>query len=395
MADVLQSTRRGYRAPTDSAGQAGAPTLLAAGYSRLLGGAGIRVNGARDSDMRVHDTRLWRRIALQGSLGLGDAYVDGWWDSPSLDEYFCHLIRCKVDRQIWNLPKRALGVVAALGNLQNVRRARAVGEIHYDLNNELYRAMLGERMVYTCAYWRNASTLDQAQEHKLELVCRKLALEPGMKVLDIGCGWGSFARFAAERYGAEVVGVTIAADQAALARELCAGLPVEIRVQDYREVEGSFDRVVSLGMFEHVGRKNYRRYMDLVRQRLTPDGIFVMQSIGLNGEGSGIDPWVTRHIFPNSEIPTLKRIVSAFDGILKLEDWHSFGTDYDRTLMAWYENFVTAWPRFAGDFGPRFFRLWSYYLLMFAGVFRGRGLDLWQLVLTPGQRVHSYQRPLY
>lgn len=395
MADALRSTGQGFSPSTGPGPQVAAPTLLAAGYARLLDGAGIRVNGACDWDMRVKDARLWRRIALHGTLGLGDAYVDGWWDAARLDEFFTRLIRCRVDRQLWNLPKRILGIVAALGNLQNIRRARQVGETHYDLNNDLYRAMLGERMVYTCAYWRNATTLDRAQEDKLELVCRKLALEPGMKVLDIGCGWGSFARFAAERYGAEVVGVTIAADQAALARQLCAGLPVDIRVQDYREVEGSFDRVVSLGMFEHVGRKNYRCYMDLIRQRLAGDGIFVMQTIGLNGEGSGIDPWVTRHIFPNSEIPTLKRITAAFDGVLKLEDWHSFGADYDRTLMAWYANFIAAWPRFAAHFGPRFYRLWSYYLLMFAGVFRGRGLDLWQLVLTPSGRTESYQRPLY
>jgi cyclopropane-fatty-acyl-phospholipid synthase len=369
--------------------------LLEAGYARMLATAGIRINGRRAWDMRITDARLWRRIALGGTLGLGDAYVDGWWDSPRLDEFFARLVRCRIDRHFWNLPKHILGFVAAIGNLQNVRRARRVGEQHYDLSNDLYRAMLGERMVYTCGYWRDAGTLDEAQEHKLELVCRKLMLEPGMRVLDIGCGWGSFARYAAERYGVEVVGVTISSEQAARAREACAGLPVDIRVQDYREVDGRYDRIVSLGMFEHVGRKNYRRYMQVVHERLVTDGIFVMQVIGLNGNGSGIDPWVTRHIFPNSEIPTSRRLTASFEGLLKLEDWHCFGQDYDRTLMAWHANFAAAWHRFEATFGPRFHRLWTYYLLMFAGVFRGRGLDLWQLVLTPRERLVPYQRPLY
>lgn len=367
---------------------------LGSAYARLLEGAGIEVNGNRPWDMRVHDPRLWRQLLWRGTLGLGDAYVAGWWDADALDQFFERLLRARIDRRFFNLPKRLRNAVAALGNLQNLTRAREVGSVHYDLDNALYRAMLGERMVYTCGYWRDAATLDAAQAAKLELVCRKLEFAPGMRVLDIGCGWGSFARYAAEHHGVEVTGITIAPEQAALARELTRGLPVEIRVQDYREVRGCYDRIVSLGMFEHVGRKNYALFCAQVQALLAADGLFLLHTIGLDDHGSGIDPWVTRYIFPNSEIPTLARLAQAIQGRFKLEDWHNFGTDYARTLRAWHANFDAAWSHFEPRLGPRFQRLWRYYLLMFAGVFAARGLDLWQLVLGGRGRRAGYRRPL-
>ncbi len=369
-------------------------TLLAAPYARLLEQAGVKVNGHRPWDIQVHDQRLWRRLAAHGTLGFGEAYVDGWWDAVELDALFDRLVRAGLDRRVFNLPKRIQGIAAALANLQDAIGARKVGAVHYDLDNDLYRAMLGERMIYTCAWWHNARTLDQAQDNKLDLVCRKLGLEAGMKVLDIGCGWGGFARFAAERYGVEVLGVTISPQQARLAERVCADLPVEIRVQDYRDVTGRFDRIVSLGMFEHVGRKNYRRYMSLIRTWLPEDGLALLHTIGRNDSGNGVDPWVTRYIFPNSEVPTLKRISAAIDGQLKMEDWHNFGANYDPTLRAWHTNFAAAWPRLSARFDERFRRMWRYYLLMFAGVFRARGLDLWQIVLSPRGRRGGYHRPM-
>jgi cyclopropane-fatty-acyl-phospholipid synthase len=387
--DSATGNTRGARQRVEKAGHG----LLGQAYARLLEQAGIAVNGPHDWDMQVHDTRLWRRMLLHGTLGLGDAYVDGWWDVAHLDQFIARAVRARLDDRIPNLPKRLGAVSVALGNLQDLARARRVGEVHYDLDNALYRAMLDARMIYTCGYWPLAHDLDEAQEHKLDLVCRKLALEPGMRVLDIGCGWGGFARFAAERYGVAVVGLTISREQAELARTVCAGLPVEIRLEDYREFHGRFDRVVSLGMFEHVGRKNYRTYMTIARECLADDGLMLLHTIGRNDNGPGIDPWVTRHIFPNSEIPTIERIARAFDGLLVMEDWHNFGADYDRTLMAWHANFEAAWPRFAARFGERFHRAWRYYLLTFAGVFRARGLQLWQLVLAPHGRPGGYRRP--
>ncbi|MGE0861460.1 MAG: cyclopropane fatty acyl phospholipid synthase [Gammaproteobacteria bacterium] len=372
----------------------GNPGWLAARYLHLLHEADVALDGRRPWDLRVHDARLWRRIALTGTRGLGDAYVDGWWDVERLDLLFARLIEARADRRAWNLPRRALRLAHRVANHQTVTRAREVGTRHYDLDPRLYAAMLDKRMVYTCAYWARATTLDQAQEDKLELVCRKLQLEPGMRVLDVGCGWGSFARYVAERHGAHVVGVTISRQQAEHARLACAGLPVEIRDQDYRLVDERFDRIVSLGMFEHVGSRNYATYMQKLRDCLVSDGLCVLQTVGLPDDGPGMDPWVTHHIFPNSQVPSAARLVQAVQNRLRIEDWHCFGPDYIRTLRAWHGNFRDAWPRLRELFEPRFFRLWSYYLLMFAGVFRARGLDLWQLVLAAPGRTAAYRRPL-
>ena len=339
--------------------------------------------------MQVHDSLC--RLLLHGTLGLVRP-CRGLVDAPALDEF--RPARRAPARRPHPEPAQTPGaLLVALGNLQSERRARHACEVHYDLDNAFYAAMLDRRMIYTCGYWQHARDLDEAQEHKLDLVCRKLELRPGLRVLDIGCGWGGLARYAAERYGVSVVGVTISRAQAELARAACAGLPVEIRLADYRTVHECFDRVVSLGMFEHVGRKNYRTYMQVARACLADDGLMLLHTIGRNDDGAGVDPWVTRYIFPNSEVPTIARIAHAFDGLLVMEDWHNFGADYDRTLMAWHANFEAAWSRFAPRFGARFQRLWRYYLLTFAGVFRARALQLWQLVLTPHGRPGGYRRP--
>jgi cyclopropane-fatty-acyl-phospholipid synthase len=343
--------------------------------------------------MRVHDERVFARCLRDGTIGLGDAYVEGWWEAAALDEFFCRLIAARVDERVLNLRRGLASVQAALLNLQTRYLSRRVAERHYDLGNELYDAMLDRRMIYTCAYWADAATLDEAQEAKLDLVCRKLGLAPGMRVLDIGCGWGGLAEFAARRYGASVVGVTISEEQATLARERCAGLPVDIRLQDYRDVDGRFDRIVSLGMFEHVGRKNYREYMQTARRLLAPDGLFLLHTIGRNNHGAGIDPWVTRYIFPNSEIPSLRRVADAVHRLFVVEDLHNFGADYARTLLAWRDNFQRAWPAFAARMPSDFQRRWHYYLSMFAGVFRARGLQLWQFVLSPNGVAGGYRRP--
>lgn len=370
-------------------------TCLRERYAQMLVHADIKINGHRPWDMAVTHPQLFRRCLLHGSLGLGEAYVEGWWEAERLDQFFEHLISAHVDEAIVNLPRRSVALLAACCNLQGRKRAHRVAEVHYDLSNELYRAMLGPRMVYTCGYWAHANDLDTAQEHKLELVCRKLELKPGMRVLDIGCGWGSFAKYAAENYGVEVVGVTISQAQVAMARELCRDLPIEIRLQDYREVATQFDRIVSLGMFEHVGRKNYRAYFDTARRNLRPDGLFLLHTIGRNDQGLGIDPWVTRYIFPNSEIPSLARVVQAFDRRFVLEDLHNFGADYARTLRAWHDNFTRACPTFATPLPAQFERLWKYYLMLFAGAFRARSLQTWQLVLSPSGIRGGYRRPAY
>jgi cyclopropane-fatty-acyl-phospholipid synthase len=359
---------------------------------RLLERAGIGLNGSNPWDMHVLDPRAYPRILSQGNLGLGEAYMDGWWECEQLDEFIHRALRANLETQIrfsWHEAWQLLRVL--LANLQSKARAYMVGERHYDLGNQLYQCMLDSRMTYTCGYWRNAADLEQAQTNKLDLVCRKIGLQPGDRVLDIGCGWGSFAEFAARNYAAEVVGITISREQAELARQRCNGLPVDIRLQDYRDLHETFDHIVSLGMFEHVGWKNYRTYMQVVQRCLRDKGLFLLHSIGANQSGLHSDAWIDRHIFPNGGLPSIAQIGKAIEPDWVMEDWHNFGADYDLTLMAWYANFEQHWAELAPHFDQRFYRMWRYYLLTCAGAFRARNLQLWQIVLSKGGVADGYR----
>lgn len=349
----------------------------------LLAEADVALDGDRPWDLRVHDERLFARALARGSLGLGESYMDGWWDCPRLDELFARVLAAGLDRRVRTWAYVPVFLRAFFTNLQRPSRAFAVGRRHYDLGNDLYRAMLGRTMVYSCGWWAEAESLDQAQEAKLELIAGKLGLAPGMRVLDVGCGWGTTARFLAERYGVEVVGVTVSAEQARLAAQLCRGLPVEIRLEDYRRLAGRFDRVLSVGMFEHVGVKNYRTFFQVVRRCLDDGGLFLLHTIGGDRSVRAIDPWIGRYIFPNSMLPSVRQIAAAAEGLFVLEDWHNFGADYDRTLMAWWENFDAAWEELRERYDERFYRMWRFYLLSCAGSFRARKNQLWQLVLSP------------
>jgi len=359
----------------------------------LLALADVTVGGDRPWDIQVYDERTYARVLATGHLGLGESYMDGWWNCPSLDELVRRLLEAKLDTHInpWRDLPRALR--ARLVNLQSPTRAFHIGRHHNDIGNDLYRRMLDRRMIYSCAYWRDAATLDEAQEAKLDLVCRKLGLEPGMRVLDIGCGWGGTARFAAERYGVSVVGVTVSEQQVRLGREMCAGLDVEIRLQDYRDVTGTFDRVLSLGMIEHVGYKNYRRFMRQVRRLLTDDGLFLLHTIGGNTSTTRTDAWTDRYIFPNSMLPSPGQLATAVEGLFVLEDWHSFGHYYDPTLLSWHRNFEDAWPELSARYDERFHRMWRYFLLSSAGSFRARRNEVWQMVLSPGGVPGGYDAP--
>lgn len=364
---------------------------------QILERADVRINGDRPWDMRVNDNRLWRRILLHGNIGLGDAYMDGWWDCRAIDELVSRLLRVVTvrERQPWRvvLP----GVFRGLfWNLQSLRRAFQVGERHYDIGNDLYRAMLGEDMVYSCAYWRGgARSLEEAQRAKLDLVCRKLGLKEGMRVLDIGCGWGSFCKYAAEKYGTTVVGLTVSREQVKHAREHLRDLPVEVHLQDYRNHKGVYDRIVSIGMFEHVGPKNYRTFMEVARRSLHPEGLFLLHTIGSNETGLPVRSWYTKHIFPNGSIPSVQQIGRAVERRFVVEDLHNFGPDYALTLMAWYGNFEKAWPTLEGSrpqYTRRFHRMWRFYLLSCAGAFRARDQQLWQWVLSPNGLTGGYDR---
>jgi cyclopropane-fatty-acyl-phospholipid synthase len=362
---------------------------------RLLAQADVKLNGERPWDIRVHDPRTAGRVLAQGSLGLGESYMEGWWDCEALDEFFCRLLRARLDERVspttvWH------SLRARLFNLQSVRRAWQVGKAHYDLGNDFFAAMLDSRMTYTCGYWARATNLEDAQAAKLDLVCRKLGLRPGMRLLDIGCGWGSLMKFAARHYGVSCEGLTISRQQAAHIRRNREGLPIEAHLADYRtfnpEGRETFDRLASVGMFEHVGRRNHGSYFDMAARSLDAGGLFLLHTIGKNRRTAGTDPWIDRYIFPNGELPSLGEIADRSEARFVIEDVHNFGADYDRTLTAWHARFDAAWPRFAPALGERFRRMWRYYLLACAGTFRARTTQLWQVVLSPGGVPNGYSR---
>ncbi|MBV8036432.1 cyclopropane fatty acyl phospholipid synthase [Roseateles sp.] len=362
--------------------------------SQLLARADVRFNGTRPWDMRVHDPRLYRRLLTQWSLGAGEAYVDGDWDCERLDLLFERLLRTDLDRTAPPAARLRLlleGLRQRLFNLQSVARAHQVGERHYDVGNDVFEAMLDSRMIYSCGYWEHAQDLEQAQEHKLAMICRKLELRPGETLLDIGCGWGGLARYAAERHGVAVTGVTISKEQLALAEQRCAGLPITLLLQDYRSLRGRFDKIVSVGMFEHVGLKNYATYFDTARRLLAPAGLFLLHTIGVDRRTPHTDPWIERYIFPNGKLPSPAELGGALEGCFIIEDWHNFGLDYDRTLMCWAERFEAAWPRLSARYDAAFRRMFRYYLLSCAGFFRSRQGQLWQLVLSRPERGGVYR----
>lgn len=349
----------------------------------LLKETGIKIDGNNPYDIHVRDERFYKRVLAQGSLGLGESYMDGWWDCKKLDEFFHKVLYYGIENSVKkNLPFLFEVLMAKAFNMQSKGKAFQIGEKHYNLGNELFENMLDDRMVYTCGYWKNARTLNKAQEAKLDLVCQKLGLKPGMKILDIGCGWGSFAKYAAEKYKVKVVGVTVSKEQVELGRKLCKGLPVEIRLQDYRDVNEKFDHIVSLGMIEHVGRKNYKTYMEVAHRCLKDDGLFLLHTIGTNESDSSTDRWMNKYIFPNGTLPSIKQLASSIENLFVMEDWHNFGTDYDKTLTEWYKNFEKNWSKIESNYDERFHRMWKYYLLSCAGAFRARKIQLWQIVLS-------------
>ena len=351
--------------------------------TELLDKAGIMINGPRPFDMRIKHPDTLMRILQEGSLGLGESYMDGWWECDRLDVFFDKVLTAKLDQQLPSHLKDILRIARArLFNMQTRHRAWQVGKEHYDLGNDLFNAMLDPNMQYSCAYWKHADTLADAQVAKLKMICEKLQLQPGMKVLDIGCGWGGLAAYMAKEYGVSVVGVTISKEQQQLAQKRCEGLPVQIMLQDYRDLNEEFDRIVSVGMFEHVGPKNYRTYFNVVNRCLKKDGLFLLHCIGSNTSGVKADAWISKYIFPNGCLPSIRQIADEAEGHLIMEDWHNFGADYDKTLMAWDENFVRAWDSIKNNYSPRFYRMFRYYLNACAGAFRARDIQLWQVLFS-------------
>ncbi len=359
---------------------------------KLLLEAGVVLNGKKSADIQVHNEKFYVSVLKDLVLGLGETYVKKWWDCECLDEFFYCLLRANLseklrkDRQfLYYMLKAKLRLLLLSGwNLQAGSRAFEVGKRHYDLGNTLYQAMLDKELIYSCGYWKECSNLNDAQQAKLALTCEKMQLKPGMHVLDIGCGWGGFCRYAAEKYGVSVLGVTVSKKQYQYAKALCQGFPVEICFMDYRTIQGGFDRICSIGMFEHVGPKNYFSYMQIAHRCLKKGGLFLLHTIGSNVSQYHPNPWIHKYIFPNGVLPSIQQIGKASESFFVMEDWHNFGAYYDQTLMAWYANFVKNWNSLKEYYDEAFYRMWKYYLLACAGAFRARDIQLWQIVFSKG-----------
>lgn len=358
--------------------------------TKHLKNAGISINGNHPYDVQIFNDQIYSRLKFQPSLEAGESYMEGWWDCEQLDEFFYRICKHTVDAKFQgSFANAAQTVLNTLFNLQSKVLSLQVAKEHYNLGNDFYAHMLGSSMAYTCGYWREAKTLDEAQYHKFDLICRKIGLQPGERVLELGCGWGTFAKYVAENYGCEVVAVNIAEEQVAFAREIGKDLPIVFHQCDYRDShlynsDGKpFDKVISIGLCEHVGYKNYQTFAETIRNNLREDGLALVHTIGKDFTDTFTDPWIKKYIFPNSILPTIKLLSSTFEKRFVIEDLHNFGADYDLTLMEWYKNFVENWDKFKDSYGEKFFRKWKYYLLSCAGAFRARSMQLWQIVLSP------------
>jgi cyclopropane-fatty-acyl-phospholipid synthase len=358
----------------------------------LLALADVQVNGTRPWDIQVHNEAFYVRALRHGIVGVGEAYMDGWWDCEKLDEFSFRVLRSDLEKKARNWRIALHYLKASIFNYQKKSRSIEVAEKHYNIGNDLYERMLGRTMAYTCAYYKDTDNLDEAQDAKFDLICRKVGLKPGMRILDLGCGFGTFMKYAAEHYGVSAVGVNLSKEQVKFGREACKGLPVEFLEADYREatLEGKFDRVISIGLTEHIGYKNYKSFFAVAERHLVDDGLFLLHTIGWPESVSAADPWINKYIFPNGMVPSIKQLAGPMENHFIVEDLHNFGPDYDKTLMAWFENFDKSWPEIKHNYDERFYRMWSYYLLTCAGMFRARTGQLWQFVLSKNGIVGGY-----
>ena len=353
--------------------------------SDLFEGADVQIGGSRPWDIKVNNDRFYRRVMADGSLGLGEAYMDGDWNCESLDQFFDRVISHRLNEKHGiTLPLAILVMGSRIQNRQTISRAKQAADVHYDLPIDIFEATFDRRLTGSCGYWKDATTLNDAQDAKLDLVCRKIGLKQNNTILDIGCGWGSFIGYAAEHFDAKCKGITISPVQVDYAKKRYAGSSVHPILQDYRNFDGQkVDHLVSMGMFEHVGPKNYRTYFECARRYMKDDGLFLLHTIWENERYPTIDAWQNKYIFPNGDLPSVGQITTAVEGLFVVEDVHNFGTFYDKTLMAWNEKFQANRPKMVRCHGERFCRMWEYYLLQSAGAFRCRHISVGQFVLSP------------
>lgn len=349
----------------------------------MLTSAGVTINGSNPWDIQVIDDRTFLQVLRSKSLGLGEAYMEGWWNCRRLDEFICRVLKAGIDGKIKAGCRFLVNSLSAvIFNMQSKNRSRIVAERHYDLDNDLFMSFLDPYNQYSCAYFEGTQDLNDAQIKKMDLICKKIRLCPSDHVLDIGCGWGGLAGYMAKRYGCNVTAVNISSEQIRHARDFCNNLPVNIVSSDYRDIQGTFDKIVSVGMFEHVGQKNYQSFMKKAHSCLKDNGIFLLHTIGGNDSTINCDPWINKYIFPNGMLPSIAQISKAAEGLFVMEDLHNLGPHYEKTLLAWHENFQKSWDKLKNKYDDKFKRMWDYYLLSCAGAFRARNIQLWQIVLT-------------
>ncbi len=351
--------------------------------------AGIEINGKNPWDIQVINEKFYKDVASRGSLAFGEGYMKGWWKTNSIDELVYRLWKSETGKieKLGFLVKSFFGLKHLFTDAGSEKRSAEIGKKHYDIGVDLYSQMLGKYMVYSCGFWQKAKTLDEAQIDKMEMICKKLYLKPGMTVLDIGCGFGELLKYMIEKYRVKVVGVTISEDQYKIAKKKCKEScdDATILLCDYRHIPkkyGPFDRIVSVGMAEHIGWKNYRIYMKTVHRLLKDDGLFLLHTIGIDKESVTTDPFIDKYIFPGSILPSEKRLIRAMRGLFVFQDWHNFGLYYDKTLMSWFENFQKGWGLLKEKYDDNFYRMWEFYLLSCAGSFRAEYIYLWQIVMT-------------
>lgn len=360
----------------------------------LLKSAGITINGNKSYDIKVYNEDFYKRVLSKRELGMGESYMDGWWDCPRLDQMLTRILSTDIRSQIKITPLMVINyLTATVINKQGKVRAKRNASFHYNIGNDLYSRMLGKRMVYSCGYWKTAKNLDQAQTDKLDLICRKLQLKKGMTLLDIGCGWGGLAEYAATKYGAIVTGISPALEQVKLARARTKGLKVKIFQKDYRDIKGTYDRIVSVGMLEHVGPKNYKDFFNICKEHLADNGLMLHHTIGSNNSTNSINTWTDKYIFPGGVLPSIAQIAKAVEKRLIIEDIQNFGPYYDKTLMAWHDNFTKSYKEIKDNYDQRFYRMWNFYLLSSAAAFRARHIQLFQIVFRKITTSDAYIAP--
>ena len=368
----------------------------------LFAKADIKINGNRDWDIQVHDERFYSRLLFHGSIALGEAYVDGWWDCKDVEQFIYRVLHYRlVNSKTYELQhfgasflKNTRFIWKKLINPQSIRRAAKDVRYHYNLGNDLFAATLDETMTYTCGYFKDTNDLKQAQIDKMKLVCQKLNLQKGMRVLDIGCGWGSLAKYMADNYEVTVVGLTLSEEQKTFADNQCTNSDVTIELCDYRNHNGKYDRIVSIEMIEHVGAKNLKSFMQKADKNLNEDGLMLLQFDGKSESINWNYSWIEKYVFPGTVTPSMQQIAKSSENLFFLVDWHDFTKDYHLTMNCWHENFLKNWDNIKDNYDERFFRLWKFYLTCAPATALVNTQHLWQIVLQKNNSEKQYERTI-